>query len=158
MKDAIPYRSGSSDVGALMLAIFCAAIALLFLSRVTLYEPLRSGGETVEGRWVDGFVLPQTEQYEAIYRFELDGKIYRGRQQLTPVDYAGDGRPVAVLYLPENPKLSRVLGGEAIQAGDALGLLLSLSGVLLTLQHILAYYSKRASLVLILRRCVRRLF
>ena len=121
-----------------MLAIFCAAITLLFLSRVTLYEPLRSAGETVEGRWVDGFVLPQTEQFEAIYRFELDGKIYRGRQELTPSDYAGDGRPVAVLYLPENPKLSRVLGGEAIQAGDALGLLLSLLGVVMSLQHIFA--------------------
>lgn len=153
--DIIPYRNGSSDVGALMSAIFFFAVALLFFSRVNLYQPLRSQGETSEGRWIDGFVQPQTAHYEAIYRFELNGQIFRGRQRIEPSNYGGDGRPVTVLYLPENPKLSRVLGGEAIKPGDALGLLISLLGVLLSLQHIYAFYRERPSWLLILRRLAR---
>ncbi len=153
--DTIPYRNGSSDVGALMAAIFFVAVALLFFGRIAEYESLRSGGASIEGRWIDGFVEPRTNQFEAIYRFELDEQIYRGRQRLAPGDYGGDGQPVTVLYLPDNPKLSRVLGGEAIKAGDALGLLLALLGVILCLQHIVAYYRERPSWALILRRLTR---
>ena len=155
MSDDIPFRNGSSDVGALLLAILCVAVGLLFFSRVNMYEPLRSGGDTAVGRWVDGFTQPQTDQFEAIYRFELDGKIYRGRQNLSPSDYSGDGQAVSVLFLPANPKLSRVLGGEAIEAGDTLGLLLALLGLILSLQHIYAFYRGRASWALILRRLMR---
>ena len=153
--ETIPFRQGSSDVGALMTAIFFGAVALLFLARLAEYEPLRSGGATIEGRWIDGFVQPQTDQFEAMYRFELDGEIYRGRQRLTPSDYGGDGQPIAVLYWQEDPDLSRVLGGEAIKAGDALGLLITLLGVLLSLQHIVAYYRERPSWALRLRRLAR---
>ncbi len=154
--ETIPYRNGSSDVGALMTAIFFIAVALLFFGRVAEYEPLRSGGASIKGRWIDGFVEPSIDQYVAIYRFELDEKIYRGRQRLNPSDYGGDGQPVTVLYLPDNPKLARVLGGEAIKSGDALGLLLALLGVLLSLQHIVAYYREGSSWALMLRQLARR--
>lgn len=154
--DTIPYRNGSSDVGALMAAIFFAAVALLFLARVAEYEPLRSAGATIEGRWIDGFVEPRTDQYEAIYRFELDEQIYRGRQRIAPSDYGGDGQPVRVRYLPEEPKVSRVLGGEAIMPGDGLGLLIALLGICLSLQHIAAYYRGRPSWALMLRQLGRR--
>lgn len=153
--DFIPYRNGSSDVAALMTAIFFAAVALLFYGRMAEYEPLRSRGATVAGRWVDGFVQPNTDHFEAIYRFELDDQVYRGRQRLAPSDYAGDGQPVAVRYLPEDPKLSRALGGEAVQAGDLLGLSLAALGVLLSLQHIVAFYRERPSWALFLRRRIR---
>ena len=154
--ETIPYRDGSSDVGALMSVIFFAAVALLFFGRVAEFEPLRSGGASIEGRWIDGFVEPRTDQYVAIYRFAVDDQIYRGRLRLDPRDYGGDGQPVTVMYLPDDPNLSRVLGGEAIKAGDALGLLLALLGGALSLQHIVAYYRECPSWALMLWQLARR--
>lgn len=157
MIDDKPYRSGSSDVLALFAALFWIAVFLVFLGRATTYAPLRSDGEIAIGMWVDGFVMPTTGQFEAYYRFQLNDKTYRGRQFLHAGDYSGDGRPVDVLYLPENPKMSRVLGGEAIELGDGGGIFVSLAGLLMSLQHIFAYYRERSSWVLASLRQLRRL-
>lgn len=153
-----PYRQGASDVGALMFGIFCVAVFFLFSARVAEYEPLRRGGATADGRWVDGFIEPQTSQFQAFFRFEVGEQSYRGRQNIAAEDYSGDGKPVTVTYLPEAPKLSRVLGGEAIKAGDAAGFLLSLAGIVFAVQHSYAYYRQRSSWALYLRRQLRRFF
>ncbi|MCY4465905.1 MAG: hypothetical protein OXE46_10255 [Chloroflexi bacterium] len=155
MQPNLPYREGVSDVGALFLGLFCLALGLTFFARVDAYQPLRSHGETTIGKWVDGFIEPRTGRFQVIYKFELDGKFYRGKQDIAPEDYGGDGQPVPVLYLPADPKLSRVLGGEAVLHSDALMLALSVLGILLSLQHIYAYYRDGASWLVFLWRQLR---
>lgn len=151
-----PYRQGASDVAALMFGIFCVAVFLLFFSRVAEYEPLRRAGLTVEGRWVDGFIEPRTTHFQALFRYQVGEQSFRGRQNIAAEAYGGDGTPVTVIYLPEDPKLSRVLGGEAIKPGDAAGISLSLAGILFAVQHIYAYYRQRSSWAIVLRRQLRR--
>ena len=151
MSPYIPYRNGSSDVFALFVGIFCAALCMLFIGRILHFEPLRRDGQEVVGRWIDGYLEPRTGEFQVIYRFEVGEASYRGRQSLLAENYSGDGHSATIIYLPDDPKLSRVAGTEGVATGDAMGMLLAVIGLLLALQHIAAYYRNQASWALRLR-------
>ena len=53
-----------------------------------------------------------TKQYEANYRFDVDGKTYDGEDELTHKawDRLAEGQPAEILYLPDHPALSRLAG------------------------------------------------
>ncbi len=151
MSPYIPYRNGSSDVFALFVGIFCAALCMQFIGRILHFEPLRRDGQQVVGRWIDGYLEPRNGEFQVIYRFQVEEASYRGRQSLLAENYSGDGQSATIVYLPDNPKLSRVAGTESVATGDAIGMLLAVIGLLLALQQIAAYYRNQASWALRLR-------
>lgn len=147
----IPYRSSASDVASLLIVILFVALAVQFWGRINKFAPLRSDGVLIEGRWIDRYREPQTGEYTAIYRFELNDKIYRGRQTVAEEDYGGDGQAVMIIYDPNNPELSRIQNTEQIVMTDVLVLCVATMIAILAAQYIFAYYRQQPSWYLILR-------
>lgn len=151
----IPTRSHAGDVASLFVFFVFGALALQFLGRITEFALLRSDGVQIEGRWIDRYHDPKTREYIAIYTFEIDNQQYQGRQTVTEANYGGDGQPVSILYLSDDPGQNRVQGTEQIVVTDVLFFILTTMVVVFAGQYIFAYYTERTAWVLLIWRKAR---
>lgn len=107
-------RSRSSPRGGRVITIL-AGLMLLFIGVLgglvlpdwIAWVRLRQGGVAVQGEVVE--VQAHGDHYSALYRFPVaEGDFYTGEQSLEARDRLAENSPVQVLYLPDDPDISRL--------------------------------------------------
>lgn len=107
-------RSNSSPRGGRVIAalaglllLFIGVLGGLVLPDWITWVRLRQGGVAVQGEVVE--VQAHGNNYSALYRFRVaEGDFYTGEQPIEAQDRLAENSPVQVLYLPDDPAISRL--------------------------------------------------
>jgi formylglycine-generating enzyme required for sulfatase activity len=145
LPDTVPERSGYGDVFSILVIILCIALGLQAYTGLTKYAALRSHGVIAEGRWADRYTDPHDGKIYVIYYFTGGYKTYRNKQQVPDDMPYTNGGPVSIIYLPDNPYLSRIAGTEDYQKTDAFILAFCTVINILSVQYLIAYHTQRSA-------------
>lgn len=151
-------RSRYGDVLSIFILIMSAAIGAQAYTDINRYAPLRADGVVIQGSWVGQFINPADGETYGIYHFIVDNKAYSGQQLLSDIEYNGSGgNAVSIVYLPDDPALSRISGTESYGVTSLLLLIFCISVAVLSLQYFIAYYTARETWVSILAARAQKL-
>lgn len=146
-----PRRSGYGDVFSVFILIMSIAIGSQAYTDINRYAALRADGVVVDGYWTGQFINPADGEAYGIYYFTVGNRTYSAQQLLgAGVEYTGNSNPVSIIYLPDDPSLSRISGTEAYNVASLLLLIICIIVALLSLQYFIAYYTARESWISIL--------
>lgn len=151
LSETTPNQSGYGDLFSVFAIILAVALSFQAFSELRHYYGLRNGIE-VEGRWVDNYIEPKTSAPTVVYSFTVAGQSYRARQVVS--DYITDayesGDSVAIIYLSNNPEISRLAGTVSFSYGYLVQLLISSIIIIFAVQYYFALTMQRTAWALVI--------
>jgi hypothetical protein len=138
--DNIPKRSGYGDVFGFFFIVLSIALGLQAYGEIFQFAGLRASGIETEGRWIDNYTEPNTNAPIVVYAFDVGEETYRNRQVIPEnlSEGVGSGDAVAVVYLPDNPEISRLAGTEGYSMFYIAQFIVSAIVAIFALQYVIA--------------------